>query len=128
MNIINILIVAMGIILLVLFILLRLTRVPKEMYKSETIYSGHKEILKKALFSEKYGLIGRPDFILHTKDGLLPLEIKSSKKLRKPYFSHTMQLISYCLLIEEEKGVRRLSMVSYNTRVGGLFLSLTQKS
>ena len=51
-------------------------------------------------------MVGKPDFILHTKDGLLPLDIKHSKRPSKPYFSHIMQLISYCLLIEEVKGTR----------------------
>lgn len=106
MNIIHILIIATVIILLVLFILLKSKKVPKQLYTNKSVYYGHKERLVRALFSEKYGLIGKPDFILHTKDGLLPLEIKHSKRPSQPYFSHVMQLISYCLLIEEEKGVR----------------------
>lgn len=94
------------IILIVLWVLLKRTKVPRPVYKSKAVYSDHKEKPEKALFSSKYGLIGKPDFILHTKDGLLPLEIKHSKKPSKPYFSHIMQLISYCLLIEEEKGTK----------------------
>lgn len=75
------------------------------MYKSEAVYSDHrKEKPEKALVSNKHGLVGKPDYILHTKDGLLPLEIKQSKKPSQPYFSHVMQLISYCLLIEETRG------------------------
>lgn len=106
MNTIDLTIIGAGIILFILFVLLKLTKVPHQVYKSKTIYSDHKERPEKALFSSKYGLTGRPDFILHTKDGLLPLEIKRSKRPNQPYFSHVMQLISYCLLIEEEKGAR----------------------
>ena len=106
MNSLNIIIIGAGIILLILFLLLKMTNVPKQIYKNKTTYSDHKERLSKALFSSKYGLIGKPDFILHTKDGLLPLEIKHSKRPNKPYFSPIMQLISYCLLIEEVKGTR----------------------
>ena len=102
----DIMIIAAGIILLILFVLLKLTKVPTPVYKSKTIYSDHKEKPEKALFSPKYGLVGKPDFILHTKDGLLPLEIKHSNRPNQPYFSHIMQLISYCLLIEEVKGTK----------------------
>lgn len=106
MGAIDIIIIIVMLILIVLFILLKRTKVPKQVYKSKTIYSDHREKPEKALFSPKYNLIGKPDFILHTKDGLLPLEIKSSKRPNKPYFSHVMQLISYCLLIEEVKGTK----------------------
>ncbi|MBI1935185.1 CRISPR-associated protein Cas4 [Candidatus Woesearchaeota archaeon] len=106
MNTIDILIVGAGAILLILFLLLRLTRVPTQVYKNKSVYFDHKEKPIEALFSSKYGLVGKPDFILHTKDGLLPLEIKHSRKPHQPYPSHVMQLISYCLLIEETKGTK----------------------
>ncbi|MCK4588937.1 MAG: CRISPR-associated protein Cas4 [Nanoarchaeota archaeon] len=106
MNIIDIIIIITGIVLIILFALLKSTKVPKQAYKNKAVYSDHKEKPEKALFSSKYRLIGRPDFILHTKDGLLPLEIKHTNRPQQPYFSHVMQLISYCLLIEEEKSVK----------------------
>jgi len=106
MTTIDIMIVGAGIILLILFILLKSTKVPTPVYKSKTIYSDHKEKPVEALFSSKYGLVGKPDFILHTKDGLLPLEIKHSDRPNQPYFSHVMQLVSYCLLIGEVKGTK----------------------
>ena len=106
MNTIDIMILVAGIILLILFVLLKSTKVPTPVYKSKTIYSDHKEKPEKALFSSRYGLVGKPDFILHTKDGLLPLEIKHSNRPNQPYFSHVMQLISYCVLIEEVKGTK----------------------
>lgn len=105
MNPIDIMIIGGIIVWIVLWVLLKRTDVPVQVYKSKAIYSDHKEKPEKALFSSKYGLIGKPDFILHTKDGLLPLEIKHSERPKKPYFSHVMQLVSYCLLIEEEKGM-----------------------
>ena len=99
-TILDIAIISTGIVLIILFILLKLTSVPEQVYQSKSIYSDHKEKPVEALFSSKYGLAGKPDFILHTKDGLIPLEIKHANKPRQPYFSHVMQLISYCLLIE----------------------------
>jgi len=106
MTTIDIMIIGAGIILLILFILLKSTKVTTPIYKTKTIYSDHKEKPVEALFSSKYGLVGKPDFILHTKDGLLPLEIKHSNRPNQPYFSHVMQLISYCLLIEGVKGTK----------------------
>jgi len=103
-TILDIAIISAGIVLIILFILLKLTSVPEQAYQSKSIYSDHREKPVEALFSSKYGLVGKPDFILHTKDGLIPLEIKHANKPRQPYFSHVMQLISYCLLIEEVKG------------------------
>ena len=87
MTTIDIMIIGAGIILLILFILLKSTKVPTPVYKSKTIYSDHKEKPVEAMFSSKYGLVGKPDFILHTKDGLLPLEIKHSNRPNQPYFS-----------------------------------------
>jgi len=106
MNTIDLIIVVAGIILIVLFVLLKSSKVPKQIYKSKTVYSDHKEKPEKPLFSSKYGLVGKPDFILHTKDGLLPLELKNSKRPKQPYFSHVMQLVSYCLLMEEENNMK----------------------
>ncbi|MBI2654639.1 Dna2/Cas4 domain-containing protein [Candidatus Woesearchaeota archaeon] len=102
----DILIIGAIVVLFALIILLKLTNVPAEIYKGRSIYIDHKEKPIEALFSPKYGLVGKPDYILHTKDGLLPLEIKHSKKPIQPYFSHVIQLISYCLLIEETKGAK----------------------
>ncbi|MBI2649937.1 CRISPR-associated protein Cas4 [Candidatus Woesearchaeota archaeon] len=106
MNRLDIMIIVVSIILLILFVLLKSTKVPTQVYKSKAVYSDHKEKPIEALFSPKYGLVGKPDFILHTKDGLLPLEIKHSNRPNQPYFSHVMQLVSYCLLIEEVKGIK----------------------
>jgi len=127
MNTLDIVIIVLGIVLLILFILLKSTKVPSKIYKSKAIYSDHREKPQKALSSSKYGLIGKPDFILHTKDGLLPLEIKHSNRPNQPYFSHVMQLISYCLLIEEEKSVKpKYGFIQYK---GGkpFFVPYTEK-
>src|SRR3989344_9235730 len=104
MTAVDIVIVVGAVALVILFILLKRSKVPAVTYKNKTVYSDHREQPVKALFSSKYGLAGKPDFILHTQDGLLPLEIKHANKPSQPYFSHVMQLISYCLLIEEVKG------------------------
>jgi CRISPR-associated exonuclease Cas4 len=63
---------------------------------------------QKALFSSKYLLTGRPDYIIKSPTGtLIPVELKStSLKTREPYESHILQVIAYCTLIEECYGRR----------------------
>ena len=97
--------ISLGILLIILFLLLKSTKVPKQVYQSKVVYADHKEKPALAFYSSKYNLTGRPDYILHTKDGIIPLEIKNTLKPKQPYYSHIMQLMSYCLLIEEVRGV-----------------------
>lgn len=60
----------------------------------------------KTLISWQHGLKGRPDYLIETEEGIVPVEIKSTAFPRsgRPYEAHVMQLISYCLLCEETTG------------------------
>jgi CRISPR-associated exonuclease Cas4 len=58
----------------------------------------------KPLFSAAYGLTGRPDYLVQTRAGLIPVEVKSSATPSQPYPSHVLQLAAYCLLVEETTG------------------------
>ncbi|MGQ9501150.1 MAG: CRISPR-associated protein Cas4 [Anaerolineae bacterium] len=58
----------------------------------------------KPLFSKRFQLVGQPDYLLTTRVGMIPVEIKSSKTPPHPYPSHILQLAAYCLLIEEAEG------------------------
>lgn len=57
----------------------------------------------KTLVSRKYRLKGRPDYLIETSEGLIPVELKSTRAPARgrPYDSHLMQLACYCLLCEE---------------------------
>jgi CRISPR-associated exonuclease Cas4 len=55
-------------------------------------------------FSATYGLTGKPDYLVETRDGLIPIEVKSSAAPSHPYSSHVLQLAAYCLLVEETTG------------------------
>jgi CRISPR-associated exonuclease Cas4 len=55
-------------------------------------------------FSATYGLTGKPDYLVETRDGLIPIEVKSSATPSHPYPSHVFQLAAYCLLVEENTG------------------------
>jgi CRISPR-associated exonuclease Cas4 len=56
----------------------------------------------KALFSRKFGISGKPDYIIRDRgrETLIPVEIKSGRA-DKPYRNHVLQLAAYCLLVEE---------------------------
>jgi len=59
----------------------------------------------KVFRSERYGLTGRPDYIIKLKDQLIPVEEKKGRTPRGPLFSHILQVAAYCLLIEETEGI-----------------------
>ena len=59
------------------------------------------------LFSKELGLVGRPDYLLRLDDDVLvPVELKSGRAPRHPYAGHLMQLVAYCVLVEETTGRR----------------------
>jgi CRISPR-associated exonuclease Cas4 len=55
-------------------------------------------------FSTTYRLTGKPDYLVKTRAGLIPVEVKSSAAPAQPYSSHVLQLAAYCLLVEEAEG------------------------
>jgi CRISPR-associated exonuclease Cas4 len=56
-----------------------------------------------ALTSRRYGLTGKPDYLVRVEDGLVPVEVKSGKSPAsgRPYEGHVFQLAGYCLLVED---------------------------
>lgn len=67
------------------------------------IYSDHKEwgTLETALYDPTFNLTGKPDFIIDTTTGPIPVEVKSGRGKSVPYDSHIYQLAAYCLLIDQ---------------------------
>jgi CRISPR-associated exonuclease Cas4 len=60
----------------------------------------------KRLYSERYGLSGAPDYLVETAEGIIPVELKPARTDPEPRESHLMQLLAYCLLVEENYGRR----------------------
>jgi CRISPR-associated exonuclease Cas4 len=58
----------------------------------------------KLYVSHKYGLRGRPDYVITQGDFQIPVEVKTGRTPRGPLFSHIVQLSAYCLLVEEDTG------------------------
>ena len=60
----------------------------------------------RPLVSVRHGLSGKPDYLVETPEGCVPVELKSRDSLRfGPYPSDTAQLTAYCVLVEEATGV-----------------------
>ena len=63
---------------------------------------------ERPLVSRRHGLTGRPDYLVRTRKGVVPVEAKSTSRPASgvPYDSHLMQLAAYCLLVEDQLGER----------------------
>jgi CRISPR-associated exonuclease Cas4 len=54
----------------------------------------------KILFSKRYRISGKPDYIIRDNNYYIPVEVKSTE-FDKPQKNHILQLASYCHLVEE---------------------------
>lgn len=68
--------------------------------------SGAQRRLEEPLFAEDLGLVGKPDYLVQGKQGLVPVEVKSGRTPKKPFDSHVFQLAAYCALVERNFGKR----------------------
>ncbi len=58
------------------------------------------------LKSSKFNLAGRPDYLIKDKEQRIPVEVKTGRRPKAPFFSHVLQIGAYCLLSEETFGVK----------------------
>lgn len=54
-----------------------------------------------SLKAPRYGLVGRPDYLLRRGRAIIPVEAKPSRVAATPYEGDVLQLAAYCLLVEE---------------------------
>lgn len=68
--------------------------------------TGQWSAVAKPYFSASHGLTGKPDYLVETEGGLVPVEVKrtAAPPGGQAYPSHVMQLAAYCLLVEESHG------------------------
>lgn len=62
--------------------------------------SGVQRRLEEPLFDEDLNLVGKPDYLIQSKQGLIPVEVKSSRTPSRPFETHIYQLAAYCALVE----------------------------
>lgn len=73
----------------------------------EVVYSdtGPPEQVDAPLLSRRYGLVGRPDYLVRVGTGgretFVPVEVKSGRRPASPAEGHILQLATYCLLVED---------------------------
>jgi CRISPR-associated exonuclease Cas4 len=91
---------------LLLWALARAARRRGGLPQGEIRYSDTGEIQPPALFSQRLGLSGRPDYLVKRGRHLIPVEVKSGRAPARPYHGHLLQLIAYCLLVEDAYGRR----------------------
>jgi CRISPR-associated exonuclease Cas4 len=78
------------------------------------------------LVSKKYGLNGKPDYIITDKEGRhMPVEVKTGEKPRYPYFSHIVQIGVYSLLVEDLYGQCPGGYLRYGDKM--FFIRLNEK-
>jgi CRISPR-associated exonuclease Cas4 len=59
----------------------------------------------RPLRSHRYGLLGRPDYLISSGGSLIPAELKKSRcPAAGPHDHHAAQLLGYCLLVENAMG------------------------
>lgn len=81
--------------------------VPHPLPQGRIIYADHQqEFRSDTLYADQLGLVGRPDYLLQQGELVIPVEIKSSNAPKNPYWSHVVQLAAYCVLVEENYGIR----------------------
>src|SRR5687768_7501856 len=78
----------------------------------EVVYSDTRawEQVPEPLLSRRYGLVGKPDYLVRVRSGqqetLVPVEVKSRKRPPVPPEGHILQLATYCLLVEDVHKLR----------------------
>jgi CRISPR-associated exonuclease Cas4 len=84
----------------------RVSRLRAGLPSGRIIYAdtGAWDRCERPLFSNRYRLTGKPDYLVRAAKGLVPVEVKSSGAPVQPYPAHVLQLAAYCLLVEEREG------------------------
>ncbi|MCW5875916.1 MAG: CRISPR-associated protein Cas4 [Anaerolineales bacterium] len=62
--------------------------------------SGAQRGVEEVLLAEDLGLLGKPDYLVQAKEGLVPVEVKSGRTPNRPFEAHIMQLAAYCALVQ----------------------------
>ena len=93
---------------LVLFLLARRQQRQSGLPAGRVIYTDTQGWLRleKPLYSSELNLTGKPDYLVEQQGQLIPVEVKSSRRVTAPYDAHINQLGAYCLLVESCYGKR----------------------
>jgi len=105
---------------LVLLVLSRRQRFEAGLPAGKVVYAdtGAWQRCERPLFSQRYRLSGRPDYLVEERGRIVPVEVKPSREASEPYEGDVLQLAAYCLLVEEDYGQRaRYGYLKYRRAV-----------
>lgn len=74
--------------------------IPAELVDSDL--AGDAELLH----DPEWNITGRPDYIIRTHGGMIPVEVKTGKTPQRPHENHVLQLACYLRLVEVKTGQR----------------------
>jgi len=72
--------------------------------RGDLVYIDSAAEKPKLFVSKKHGLSGRPDAVVMDGEHHIPVELKTGRVPRGPLFSHILQVVAYCVLLEDEYG------------------------
>lgn len=84
-----------------LFLFIKMQQKKLGIVAKKSLYADTDEKPGDILYSTTLPLLGKPDYIIHDKQQYVPVEVKTGRTPMMPYMSHVMQLIAYCILVEE---------------------------
>jgi CRISPR-associated exonuclease Cas4 len=97
--------IAIGLLVLalVLLVLSGRLRAQSGLPEGQVVYSdtGAWTRNERVLVSKRHGLSGKPDYLIKTRQEVIPVELKSGPAPRAPRPGHVLQLGAYCLLVED---------------------------
>lgn len=105
----NILLIISFIIIIVGFLGLLILQRRKNSFgilSGKRLYEDSEKRPGEILTAKTIPLVGKPDYLIEEKGIIIPIEIKTGSTPDSPYLNHTMQLMAYCLLVEEYFGQR----------------------
>jgi CRISPR-associated exonuclease Cas4 len=80
-------------------------------------YQDTWERVAQPLYSRALNLTGKPDYVVRTAQGYIPVEVKSARApTGNPYPSHIYQLAAYCALVAEAYGRPPYGLIRYADR------------
>ena len=111
MNLVLVLATTLAVLAVVLFVLSRNVRVKTGIPAGQIFYQdlGGQPFQAEVLRSLRWGISGKPDCLLRITEGVVPVELKRSKKAPSRggvYPNHAIQNLAYCALVEDQMRVR----------------------
>ena len=111
MNLILVLATTLAVLAVVLFALSRRVRARIGIPAGEIFYQdlNGQPFQAEVLRSSLWGISGKPDCLIRTSEGVVPVEFKRSKKAPARggiYPNHAIQNLAYCALVEDQMHVQ----------------------